>query len=211
MGASRIVNGKYAKGSGTQSLVYGVGICDALTYDNGSATPNKSYTNWAGMFRRCYSKKYLQKKPSYKGCKVSKEWLLYTNFIKWHDKEYIDGYHLDKDILKDGNKEYGPKTCCYVPLELNSLLTDSKRARGKYPQGVSLDVKRNRRKLKVSIHRYGKQYSLGRFDLNDVESAVDMYRKAKADYIKQLAKEYKSKIKPKVYKALIWRANNGVF
>lgn len=27
---------------------------------------------------------------------------------------------LDKDILKKGNKLYSPRTCCIVPLDLNS-------------------------------------------------------------------------------------------
>ena len=69
-----------------------------------------AYVVWCDMLRRCYSEKYHKKKPTYKGCSVCNEWLLFSNFKRWFDENYIDGYVLDKDILLKNNKVYVSKT-----------------------------------------------------------------------------------------------------
>ncbi len=59
-------------------------------------------------------------------------------FKKWYDKHYINGWHLDKDILFPGNKVYGPGFCCFVPPEINSLLNYHSNRQSKYGCGIRL-------------------------------------------------------------------------
>lgn len=70
----------------------------------------KSYYVWASMIRRCYDENELKKRPSYTGCSVCDEWLLFSNFKQWFDENYVDGYQLDKDIIVSKNKIYSPNT-----------------------------------------------------------------------------------------------------
>ena len=62
-----------------RNLVFGVGINDA-NYVTQPGTHNKQskcpyYSIWKDMLKRCYSSKYLLKRPTYKGCTC----LLYTS------------------------------------------------------------------------------------------------------------------------------------
>lgn len=82
----------------------------------------KSYKTWDTMIRRCYSKYKQVENPTYIGCSVCEEWLTFSNFKRWFDENYIEGYELDKDILVKGNKVYSPETCCFVPKRLNLLI-----------------------------------------------------------------------------------------
>ena len=44
--------------------------------------------------------------------KISKEWF---------DKNYIEGWHLDKDLIVKGNKVYSPTTCMLPPGDKHLL------------------------------------------------------------------------------------------
>lgn len=79
------------------------------------------YMTWVSMFTRCYDSKYQIKQPTYIGCTVHPEWHNFQNFAKWYEENYIENFHLDKDILVPGNKIYGPDTCCFVPQVINNL------------------------------------------------------------------------------------------
>lgn len=118
--------------------VFGVGVIgECLTVDS-CGNRLKEYQVWKGMLERCYSDKFQAKKPTYKGCIVSENFVCYPYFKKWCNKQIgFDqvGWHLDKDILSKGNKVYSEDTCCFVPQEINSLLVRSNATRGKYPLG----------------------------------------------------------------------------
>tara|TARA_R110000744_G_scaffold380201_1_gene500145 strand:- start:1165 stop:1539 length:375 start_codon:yes stop_codon:yes gene_type:complete len=58
-------------------------------------------------------------------------------FADWFFLNYTDGLHLDKDILKQGNRVYSPDTCVFVSYQVNSLFINRKRGRGKCRLGVS--------------------------------------------------------------------------
>ena len=98
-----------------------IGVGDYKVYGNGKVL--KRYTTWHGIIERCYSKRYKEKKNSYEGMTVCKEWLNYQNFSKWYDENYyeVEGerVELDKDILIRGNKIYSPDTCVFVPSSIN--------------------------------------------------------------------------------------------
>lgn len=94
------------------------------------------YRAWKDMLVRCYSEKHHASQPTYIGCSANTEWHSFSKFRAWMLTQDHEGKHLDKDILSPGNKVYGPDTCVFVSQELNTFLTDSAAARGKWPIGV---------------------------------------------------------------------------
>ena len=94
------------------------------------------YQKWKSMLHRCYSENYHKKKPTYIGCSVCNDWLLFSNFKLWMENQDWKGKQLDKDILVDGNKIYSPETCVFLHHKVNSFTTESNSARGEYPIGV---------------------------------------------------------------------------
>lgn len=125
-----------------RSLLFGIGINDAsyvtqkYEYIDGR-TPSgirkrKSvwkcpyYVKWKSMIERCYSTKYLETRPTYRGCTVCEEWLLFSNFREWMLTQDWEGNQLDKDLLFLGNKIYSPETCCFISGTINSFLLGGK-------------------------------------------------------------------------------------
>ncbi len=123
-----------------KGLLYGVGINDAdyvvKKIVNGKTVTCIFYKKWSNMIKRCYSELYQKSKPSYVGCKVCDEWLTFSNFKRWMEKQDWQGKELDKDILVKGNKVYSPDTCCFVDSLTNHFTMDSAASRGLYPTGV---------------------------------------------------------------------------
>lgn len=89
------------------------------------------------MINRCYGESFQKKHPSYFDCEVCEEWLIFSNFKAWMEKQNWEGKHLDKDLLVDGNKLYSPETCVFISSNLNNFLTDSFATRGDCLIGVS--------------------------------------------------------------------------
>lgn len=125
-----------------RTTLYGIATVD-LPNANSPAI-RSCYTLWKDMICRCYSPNMLKRCPTYIGCAVCKEWLLFSNFKKWFDENYIEGYDLDKDIIIKGNKVYSPETCCFVPHKLNCTINKCQRSRGELPIGVSFDKSRQK-------------------------------------------------------------------
>lgn len=164
-----------------KKLVYGFGITDSKsTYDGNRI---KSYRVWKDMIRRCYSSECQLKYPTYIGCSVCDEWKYYSKFKSWFDKNYVDGYQLDKDILVNGNKVYSPNSCCFLPNYLNSLFLDNGKSRGLYPTGVYFNACTG--KFHAQIKNTNIQIYLGLFDTPD--DAHDVWLKAKREYARELA------------------------
>ena len=157
----------------------------------------KSYNVWNSMLQRCYDKEFQKRQSSYIGCYVVEEWKNYQNFAGWFEKNYVEGFALDKDILVKDNKEYGPNTCCFVPQEINHVFITKNKKKSNYPTGVKKD--KNKFSAQISIN--GKNTYLGVCDT--VEEASAMYNYAKMKYIKTLAEKYRGKLSPEVYSNLI--------
>ena len=98
----------------------------------------KSYKVWTSIIRRCYSPKSLEDSPTYKNCTVAKEWLCFQVFADWFESNYIEGYHIDKDILQPGvgNKVYSANTCLFVTKVENTIEAHAKHWLFKFPNGV---------------------------------------------------------------------------
>ena len=160
--------------------------------------PKHIYQKWISMLKRCYSKRYLQEHQTYTSCEVCKEWLTLSNFAKWFNENYIEGFQLDKDIIFKGNKVYSPETCCFVPQKINTLLIAP--PKGKYSRGVST-FRNGKYVCSISLSKSKKH--LGCFSTQ--EEAFQAYKNAKEQYIKELAESYfkEGKITERVYQALM--------
>jgi len=187
--------------SGKRKLVYGVGVNNWVGNVKVGGKPIKQYKLWQGMLERCFDEKFKQKWPTYEGVTCSKEWLSMTTFIEDVSKMKgfgLSGWALDKDILVKGNKLYSNDTCCFVPLEVNNLLTKSDRIRGEWPVGVYFDKATGKFKAQLRIN--GKRKNLGYF--NTPEEAFQVYKAAKESYIKAVAEKWKDLIDERVFQAL---------
>lgn len=182
----------------------GVGITD-IPFTTVKGKKEKSYSTWKNILLRCYDRKQQNKIwGAYKGCKVCEEWLYFSNFKKWFDENYIEGYALDKDILIKGNKVYSPQTCCFVPPRINSLLVNRRKFRGNLPLGVKKKKLANGREVYSSmLLRKDKRTFLGTF--NNIKDAFNSYKVAKEAYIQEVAQCYYDKglIAERVYNALM--------
>lgn len=177
--------------------VFGIGYFGIGKYkgsENGKKA--KSYSTFTGMIERCYCPKSLKRYPSYIGCYVHPTWHSFQNFAKWFEDNYVEGYHLDKDILLKGNKIYSPDNCCFVPPEINTILTKTDKKRGLLPIGVS--AINNRFRSHISQNK--KRIHLGTFD--NPNDAFNIYKKSKEVAIKKVANKYRSVITNEVYKSL---------
>lgn len=142
--------------------------------------------------------KKQQQSPLYVGCYSSFE--DFQDFTDWCQTQagYHEGFHLDKDLLTRGNKEYGKQTCVFLPQEVNKLLTKRDRFRGEYPIGVSADRGSIRASCQVGI---GKAKVLGYF--KTPEEAFAVYKAFKEAHMKTVAAKWRSQIDPRAYEALM--------
>mgnify|MGYP000084759173 FL=1 len=183
-------------------LVHGIGINDAnyvVDYqENGMRVCCPYYKVWKGLLDRCFDATFHKKRPSYKGCTVVSDWLIFSNFKSWMQTQNWENKALDKDLLNWANKQYGPDTCLFITPALNNLLTLRNNARGDLPLGVSRLVIKGYAYYVASCSFYGKQKRLGYF--KTVEEAAEAYKTAKLNYIKELAEAEQD---PRIKQALL--------
>lgn len=164
-------------------LIYGVGVNDAgypvNPRVNGKRVMCSYYKKWHSMLSRCYSLKHQDRFPSYRGCTVCADWLIFSNFRAWMKKQSWHGLHLDKDIITPGNKIYSSDACCFIPHDLNMLLTNHAAKRGANPQGVSFHKIKGKYRSDVKVK--GRSRFLGYFSTPDKASIS--YVKAKIELI----------------------------
>ncbi len=134
------------------------------------------------MLRRCYYVSSIEKHPSYANCDVVKEWFIFSEFKSWMEKQDWKGNQLDKDILIQGNKTYGPLTCLFVSREVNMVIAETANKKGKFMQGVEL---RSSGKYRATISVDGKAVRLGEHD-TEIEANA-LYVKAKYNNIRRVA------------------------
>tara|TARA_R110001606_G_scaffold246366_3_gene394444 strand:+ start:453 stop:1037 length:585 start_codon:yes stop_codon:yes gene_type:complete len=168
---------------------YGVGINDAgypvHPRINGKRVICPFYSVWIAMLNRCYCKKYHKIRPTYIGCTVAKEWFIFSKFKNWMVKQDWKGKALDKDMLIQNNRVYGPSTCIFVTSQINSLTTKPSLTIRKHPTGVSYCKSFNKYKAQCSVK--GKDKYLGCY--NTPEEAHEAYKKFKYKYIAEIASQ----------------------
>ena len=165
---------------------------------------SESYLRWHDMIHRCYNAKFHERQSQYKECSVCEEWLNYSNFKVWYDKnKYGEAQlDLDKDILFKNNKIYDPAHVVLVPHEINTLFIAGDKRRDDLPIGVHFDNSKN--KYRACLNMDGKSKKLGVFD--NSEDAFKKYKEYKKDLIQDMAEQYKGKIPDKAYQAMLnWK------
>lgn len=173
---------------------FGVGVYNTIIH-------KKQYRIWKHILGRCYNEIEQEKTPTYKGCSVAEEWYNFQVFAEWFEEnyypEYMEGWHLDKDILIKGNKIYSPETCCFVPHEINILFKKKSSKRVALPIGVS---KLKNGKFYARVNKLGVTLFLGYFDTP--EEAFQAYKIEKEVEIKRVADKWKSLILTRTYEAI---------
>lgn len=110
-----------------EKMFCGVGINDAdyktiLTVDKLVVWKCPFYMKWTKMMNRCYGTSTHKNQPKYIGCAVVEEWKRFSNFKKWMESQDWEGKDLDKDLLIEDNKVYGPETCVFIENNLNVFI-----------------------------------------------------------------------------------------
>lgn len=161
------------------------------------------YKTWKSMIVRAYNKKYQVKNPTYVGSSVCESWLRFSNFKSWMENQDWEGKSLDKDILKPGNKNYSPDTCCFVSQTVNKFITDSANARGNCSIGVDFHKQTGKYRSRCRNPFTDKNEFLGMFS-TDAE-AHKVWLKRKTELARELAKTLSQE---SVSSALIERYEN---
>lgn len=194
-----------------KKLVYGVGMNDAdyavekretVYYGDGSRKEKQVwvcpfYRTWKDMLKRCFSDKYKAVRPTYENVTCCKEWLVFSNFKHWMEKQDWKGKQLDKDILVPNNKDYSPETCAFVSRTTNMFVTANDAARGEWPVGVCWDKWREKFKAQCKNHFTKKNEYLGLFTCP--YEAHETWRKRKHELAQLVAA---TETNPRVVEAL---------
>ena len=198
----------------TPRLVYGVGINDVdyavekketIGYVGGKQKQKLIWAcpyhrAWKNMLKRCYSDKFQDKNPTYKGCTVADDWLTFSVFKNWMEAQNWEGKQLDKDLLFEGNKVYSAETCAFVTRAVNMFTIDSGASRGERLIGVYWHKAAGKFKSTCSNPFTNKPDHLGLFDSE--QEAHEAWRKRKLELAHDLAA---IQTDPRVAKALVDR------
>ena len=181
---------KLVHGVGVNDLGYRVHVREEVTKNGGKRIQKsvficKYYAVWTSMLKRCYSKKYLESRPSYIGTSICSEWLYASEFKKWMEQQDWQGKSLDKDIVVPRSKLYSPETCAFVLTATNLFVLASDACRGDYPIGVCLHKLTGKYQASCKNPFTGKQEFLGLF--STPEEAHEGWRKRKHELAQLVA------------------------
>ena len=183
--------------------IYGVGINDV--YEVGF-TGSKIWRMWQSMIRRTDKRDpNMENYELYKDCTMDPSWFQLSVFREW--VESFDNWEekeIDKDLLIEGNKHYGPDTCLMVQPIWNNLFKPHA-AKGGKPRGVvwncskkQLAKKPYRAQITLFEDRFtNKRTHLGSFVT--MEMASECYKKARKI---QVGKYLELETDPKVIEAV---------
>jgi hypothetical protein len=147
----------------------------------------RSYITWRGMLARCYDG---DKESTYYGCTVCNDWLFFSNFEIWYDENRPKvpnvRWEIDKDAMQQGNRVYCPEYCVFIPKEVNNLIINTGKSRGKYPVGVSFSQKGMY--FNASCSSEGVLKACGGF--NTAKGAFEKYKEMKYEAIRLCAEKY---------------------
>lgn len=180
-------------------MVHGVGVNDAdyvvhkretVRYANGRQSRRTVwvcpfYQTWRSMLSRCYYAKYQERQPTYSGCKVSEEWLTFSNFKAWMEKQDWENKQLDKDLLFEGNKIYSAATCVFITQMVNSFTNDCGAVRGRWLTGVDWHKGANKFRAQCRNPLTRKREELGYFTCE--QKAHNAWLKRKLELAHRLA------------------------
>lgn len=185
-----IIGRKVVDTQNMKSTLYGWGINDAdypiKKRVDGKCVILPEYSRWISVVQRSNDPKEKARKPSYADVYCSDKWRYFTNFSRWlHTQAYWQELQLDKDILYPGNKEYGPDTCCFIPIYINALF-QIPLVQQQYQLGVS-KTKHGRYSARTT-NRFTGEHSLGTYAT--VEEAHAAWQVGKAYVLECAVNQY---------------------
>src|SRR5690554_5252381 len=148
---------------------------------------SKIYKAWNSMINRCTGTYSFE---TYKDTTICKEWQDYANFEKWYRNniyEFNGTLELDKDLFSKNQKIYSPETCCFLPKEINTLISSAS-SRNRYLPGVSVNVRKKKVSYTATI-KIGKKKTTKVFDTQ--KEAFYFYKDKKEKHIKDTANKYR--------------------
>ena len=183
---------------------YGVGYI-GYGYNSKCKEDQKLFKTWSGVLQRCYDPLWKGRHKSYEQANCSGYFLCASDFVAWCKSQIgynsVDDFGktfaLDKDILIKGNTRYSPRTCVFVPQEINNLILSNRKVRGDLPIGVTKGGDRFKARFSVN----NEEVWLGYY--NTELEAFQAYKEAKEQHIKDVANKWKGKVDPRVYEALM--------
>ena len=137
------------------------------------------------MMMRCYNPISKGDKATYAGVSVCDEWLTFSNFKSWMKTQDWEGKQLDKDLMQEGNKVYGPDSCMFVSASVNVFITGDRVSAAGLPRGVTRILKNGRYRAKCRGLTGKHQVSLGCY--STPEEAHAAYWHYKCQVAKELA------------------------
>ena len=90
-------------------------IGDVNTLNMSKSDIKKAYRLWYNVLSRRSNVENSEVHPCYQDVVCGEDFLTFVNFANWCDKQAgfrRNGYELDKDILKKGNRAYTAEFCC---------------------------------------------------------------------------------------------------
>lgn len=181
-----------------EKLILGAGCLGEGVYNSKNSVD--AYSVWHNMLKRCYSKAFQGRHPSYVGCTVCDEWLNFQVFAEWYynHESYGFGYDLDKDLLVDGNRIYSPEFCCMLPEELNVFISKRGNSENGLPTGVQ---RQGVDTFRADFGRFGRSHYIGAF--NNIDDALIAYKKAKRGVFLELTEKWKYLVAVDVYESIL--------
>lgn len=156
-----------------KDLIYGIGFNSgrhvAKTSDN---SISKCYDCWRRILFRSTTE-WWEKHPTYTGTSVCDEWKDYSSFADWYSISCNNlDWDLDKDLLLNGNKQYSPEHCCFIPEEINKAIVVRSKLTGVSKKGNLFEV-------------YFRSKYVG--NSRCFNEAQELYRKTKESEVRSLA------------------------
>lgn len=161
----------------------------SIGLDTLSEEAKRARSTWGHMLDRCYNKEHnCYGRYGKRGCEVAEEWWNFQNYLKWYLENHREGFHIDKDVLVQGNKIYGPDTCKFVPTTVNAAVHGFRRGGRSnempLPAGVKLtSAKRYAARFRNPFTK--REEHLGVFD--KAHPAFMAYKNRKEEYLRNLA------------------------
>lgn len=175
--------------------------CPSYTGGRLTGKPLREWRLWKGMIYRATGQAAT---TIYDGCSVSENFNRYSYFYDWCHNQIgweNENWHLDKDLILPGNRQYHEDRCAFVPAEINCLVPNTKSYRGDFPRGVIYDAGRSKPFRAECKYGRGRKKYLGRYYTK--EEAFLAYKVFKEARIKEVADKFKGRIDPRIYDALI--------
>ena len=146
------------------------------------------------MLQRCYDDKFQERSPSYIGCYVDDDWLVFSNFRLWMLKQDWKGNQLDKDFLAFSGSGYSKDSCIFVNLKLNSAISFVRKGKRNLKLGVTMSTRTNN--YEANCCKDGKKVYIGTYKTED--EAHNEYRKIKREVLINYASGHSKKIREAV-------------